>query len=137
MGRDVQLRAVSILHGSLSSRFATPARGSQPAPLGQGQTAVVPETKLKAEEAPARRVELGEGATVEQMVNGLQARGKRADVIAIWQGSEGRRSARSDLRFCEAGFGFSIPFSPVAPFSPGNHAVPAPLTGIPRRIDGQ
>jgi len=98
MGRDVQLRAVSILHGSLSVEIATQLAVSQPAPLGQGQTAVVPETKLKAEEAPARRVELGEGATVEQLVNGLQAIGASArDVIAILQALKAAGALEADL----------------------------------------
>jgi flagellar P-ring protein precursor FlgI len=39
---------------------------------------------VKAGEAPARRVELGEGATVEQLVNGLQA--ADGDVYAAAQG---------------------------------------------------
>jgi len=98
MGRDVQLRAVSILHGSLSVEIATQLAVSQPAPLGQGQTAVVPDTKLKADEAPARRVELGEGATVEQLVNGLQAIGASArDVIAILQALKAAGALEADL----------------------------------------
>ncbi len=98
MGRDVQLRAVSILHGSLSVEIATQLAVSQPAPLGQGQTAVVPETRLKAEETQARRVELGEGATVEQLVNGLQAIGASArDVIAILQALKAAGALEADL----------------------------------------
>ena len=98
MGRDVQLRAVSILHGSLSVEIATQLLVSQPAPLGQGDTVVVPETKLKATEGPARRVELGEGATVEQLVNGLQAIGASArDVIAILQALKAAGALEAEL----------------------------------------
>lgn len=58
----------------------------------------MPETKLKAEEAPARRVELGEGATVEQLVNGLQAIGASArDVIAILQALKAAGALEADL----------------------------------------
>jgi flagellar P-ring protein precursor FlgI len=86
MGKDVRLGAVSILHGNLSVQIATEFAVSQPGPFSKGQTAVVPERTVKAEEAPARRVELGEGASVEQLVNGLQAIGATArDVIAILQ----------------------------------------------------
>ena len=98
MGRDVQLRAVSILHGSLSVEIATHINVSQPEPLSQGRTLATPETKIKAEETPARRVELGEGATVEQLVNGLQAIGASArDVIAILQALKAAGALDADL----------------------------------------
>ncbi len=87
MGKDVRLGAVSILHGGLSIEIATQFAVSQPAPLSQGgKTEVVPQTAVGAEEAPARRIELGEGASVDQLVNGLQKIGATArDVIAILQ----------------------------------------------------
>jgi len=86
MGKDVRLGAVSILHGNLSVEVATGFQVSQPAPLSQGQTTVVPEPNVRAEEAAARRVELNEGANVEQLVAGLQKIGATArDVIAILQ----------------------------------------------------
>ena len=86
MGRDVHLGAVSILHGNFSVEVSTEFLVSQPQPLGQGQTATVPETNVKANEAPARRVELSEGANVEQLVSGLQKIGATArDVIAVLQ----------------------------------------------------
>lgn len=86
MGKDVRLGAVSILHGNLSVEISTEFQVSQPAPLSKGQTAVVPQQTVKAEDGPARRVELGEGASVQQLVDGLQAIGATArDVIAILQ----------------------------------------------------
>ena len=86
LGRDVRLGAVSILHGNLSIEVATEYTVSQPNALSSGKTEVVPQTAVRAQEAPARRVELQEGASVEQLVNGLQAIGATArDVIAILQ----------------------------------------------------
>lgn len=86
MGRDVRLGAVSILHGNLSIEIATEYTVSQPSPLSAGKTEIVPQTSVHAQEAPARKIELGEGANVEQLVNGLQAIGATArDVIAILQ----------------------------------------------------
>ena len=86
MGRDVHLGAVSILHGSFSVEVTTAYRISQPNALASGRTEVVPETKLKAIEAPARNVELGEGASVEELVTRLQAIGATArDVVSILQ----------------------------------------------------
>src|SRR5258708_2619868 len=72
LGKDVHLGAVSILHGNFSIEVSTTYAASQPNPLGTGQTEVVPQTRLSATEAPARNVELSEGASVEQLVSRLQ-----------------------------------------------------------------
>ncbi len=86
LGRDVRLGAVSILHGSFSIEVMTSYLVSQPNPLSGGQTEVIPETRVKAAEAPARNVELNEGASVEELVTRLQAIGATArDVISILQ----------------------------------------------------
>jgi flagellar P-ring protein FlgI len=98
MGKDVRLGAVSILHGSLSIVVATEFSVSQPNPLSQGKTEVVPEQSVKAEESPARRIELTEGASVEQLVNGLQRIGATAvDVIAILQAIQAAGALQGDL----------------------------------------
>lgn len=87
MGREVRLGAVSILHGSLSIQISTNFDVSQPTtPLTQGQTAIVPQQNVHAEDSAAKRVELGEGTSVAQLVDGLQAIGATArDIIAILQ----------------------------------------------------
>ena len=71
LGKDVRLGAVSILHGNLSIEVATEFSVSQPNPFSKGETTVVGQPTVKAEEAPARRIELAEGASVEQLVTGL------------------------------------------------------------------
>ena len=86
LGKDVHLGAVSILHGNFSIEVTTSYAVSQPNPLGTGQTQVVPQTNVNASEAPARNVELGEGASVEQLVTRLQSIGATArDVVSILQ----------------------------------------------------
>jgi len=98
MGRDVRLGAVSILHGNLSIEVATQFSVSQPLPRSEGKTELVPETNIKAEESPARRIELTEGASVEQLVNGLQRIGATArDVIAILQALKSAGALEADL----------------------------------------
>ena len=98
MGRDVRLGAVSILHGNLSIEVATQFAVSQPNPLSPGKTEVVPEKTIRTEEAPARRIELNEGATVEQLVNGLQKIGATSrDVIAILQAIKAAGALEADL----------------------------------------
>jgi len=98
LGQDVRLGAVSILHGNFSIEVTTAYAVSQPNPLAAGQTEVVPETKLKAGEAPARNVELSEGASVEQLVTRLQAIGATArDVISILQAIKAAGALEAEL----------------------------------------
>lgn len=98
MGKDVRLGAVSILHGTLSIQITTEFAVSQPNPLSKGETAVVPERNVRAEDSATRRVELGEGASVEQLVNGLQTIGATArDVIAILQAIKAAGALEAEL----------------------------------------
>jgi flagellar P-ring protein FlgI len=72
---------------------------SQPAPFSpQGQTTVVPQTTVKAKEGPAQSVQLKEGATVEDLVRGLQAIGASArDIIAILQAIKAAGALQAEL----------------------------------------
>jgi flagellar P-ring protein precursor FlgI len=98
MGRNVKLGAVSILHGNFSIEIATEFTASQPAPLSRGETAVVAQPNVQVAEGPARRVELSEGASVEQLVNGLQTIGATArDVIAILQAIKAAGALEAEL----------------------------------------
>jgi flagellar P-ring protein precursor FlgI len=99
MGRDARLSAVSILQGSLSIEIATTFEVSQPNPLSKnGETTVVPQTAVSAKDAPIKRIELTEGATVEQLVNGLQAIGASArDVVSILQGIKAAGALQAEL----------------------------------------
>jgi flagellar P-ring protein FlgI len=98
MGKDVRLGAVSILHGVLSIEIATQLTVSQPGPFSKGETKAVPETTVNTEEAPAHRVELSEGASVEELVDGLQKIGATArDVIAILQAIKAAGALDADL----------------------------------------
>jgi flagellar P-ring protein precursor FlgI len=86
LGKDVRVAPVAILHGNLSVEIQTTINVSQPNPLAQGATQVVPETKTTAQEEKARNVILKEGATVEELVRALAAIGSTPrDVIAILQ----------------------------------------------------
>ena len=98
LGQDVRLGAVSILHGSFSIEVTTIYSASQPNPLSGGQTEVLPETRLKATEAPARNVALSEGASVEELVTRLQAIGATArDVVSILQAIKAAGALEAEL----------------------------------------
>ena len=98
LGKDVRLGAVSILHGNFSVEVTTTYNVSQPNPGAAGQTEVVPETRLKATEAPARNVSIGEGASVEELVTRLQAMGATArDVVSILQAIKAAGALEAEL----------------------------------------
>jgi flagellar P-ring protein FlgI len=86
LGRDVRILPAAILHGNLSVEIQTTYAVSQPNPLAQGTTEVVPQTSVTTKEEKARSVMLKEGATVEELVRALAAIGSTPrDVIAILQ----------------------------------------------------
>lgn len=98
LGRDVRLGAVSILHGNLSIEISTKFDVSQPAPFGKGETTVTPQQDINARETPARNLALSEGATVDELVSGLQAMGATArDVIAILQAMKVAGALQAEL----------------------------------------
>jgi DNA uptake protein ComE-like DNA-binding protein len=99
MGRDARLGAASILQGSLSIEIATSFEVSQPNPLSKaGETTVVPQTTVSTRDGPAKRIELNEGATVEQLVNGLQTIGASArDGISILQARKAAGALQAEL----------------------------------------
>lgn len=98
MGQDVRLGAVSILHGSFSIEVTTTYTASQPSPLSGGRTEVLPETKLRALDSPARNIELSEGASVEELVTRLQAIGATArDVVSILQAIKAAGALEAEL----------------------------------------
>ena len=98
LGKDVHLGAVSILHGNFSVAVTTRLAVSQPNPLASGQTEVVPQTKVSASDAPARSVELSEGASVEDLVLRLQAIGATArDVVSILQAIKAAGALEAEL----------------------------------------
>ena len=86
MGKDVRISPVAILHGNLSVEIQTVLQVSQPGPLSQGKTEVVPEVTVRAKDEPTKSIVMKQGATVEELVRALTAIGSSArDIIAILQ----------------------------------------------------
>jgi len=99
MGGNVTISPCSILHGNLSIQVITDFKVSQPEPFSKGgQTVVVPQTTVQAQEAPVQVVQLREGATVQELIRGLQTIGASArDVLAILQGIKEAGALNADL----------------------------------------
>jgi flagellar P-ring protein precursor FlgI len=98
IGGTVRLQPVSILHGGLSVNVLSKVEVSQPGPLSTGTTQVVQQTSVQAEDKPVNRIDLKEGATVEDLVQELQRTGAGArDVISILQAMKEAGALEADL----------------------------------------
>jgi flagellar P-ring protein FlgI len=98
IGGMVRLLPVSILHGGLSVNVVTQVEVSQPAPLSAGTTQVVQQTNVQAQDRPVNRIDLREGATVEDLVQELQRIGAGArDVISILQAMKEAGALEADV----------------------------------------
>lgn len=99
IGGSVRLQPVSILHGGLSVNVITQPIVSQPnAYSSGGTTQVVQQTTVQAQDKPVNRIDLKEGATVEDLVQELQRIGAGArDVISILQAMKEAGSLEADL----------------------------------------
>jgi len=98
IGGTVRLLPVSILHGGLSVNVISRVEVSQPSAMTAGTTQVVQQTTVQAEDKPVNRIDLKEGATVEDLVQALQATGAGArDVISILQAMKEAGALEADL----------------------------------------
>ncbi|HEY1802999.1 MAG TPA: flagellar basal body P-ring protein FlgI [Terracidiphilus sp.] len=98
IGGTVRLQPVSILHGGLSINVITNVEVSQPGALSTGTTQVVEQTTVQAQDKPVNRIDLKEGATVEDLVEELQRTGAGArDVISILQAMKAAGALDADL----------------------------------------
>ena len=98
MGKEVRVSPVAIMHGKLTVEIQTVEAVSQPNPLSQGKTTVVPEVNLNAKEEKSRSLVLQQGATVEELVHALGAIGSTPrDVIAILQSLRAAGALEADV----------------------------------------
>ncbi len=98
IGGTVKLQPVSILHGGLSVNVVSQTQVSQPGPFSTGTTQVVQQTQVQAQDRPVNRIDLKEGATVEDLVQELQRTGAGArDVISILQAMKEAGALEADL----------------------------------------
>ena len=98
IGGRVRLQPVSILHGGLAVNVIATTQVSQPAPFSSGTTQVVQLTSVQAQDRPVNRIDLKEGATVEDLVQELQRIGSGArDVISILQAMKEAGALEADL----------------------------------------
>ena len=98
IGGNVRLQPVSILQGGLEVNVVSELQVSQPSSFGQGTTEVVRQTQVQAQENPVSHIELKQGATVDDLVQNLQAIGATArDIISILQAMKAAGALEAEL----------------------------------------
>jgi flagellar P-ring protein precursor FlgI len=98
IGGKVVLQPVSILHGGLSVNVVTDFNVSQPGAFSTGTTQVTPSTRIDVKDKPVSRIELKQGATVDDLVRNLQAIGATArDVISILQAMKSAGALEAEI----------------------------------------
>ena len=97
MNSAVTLREAAVAHGSLSIMIDTQFGVSQPAPLGQGETVVVPNADIDIEQQEAY-LQIVEGAQLNEVVNALNALGATPqDLMSILEALRASGSLRAEL----------------------------------------
>jgi flagellar P-ring protein precursor FlgI len=99
IGGTVVLQPVSILHGGLVVNVVNEFQVSQPNAFSSGGTTqVVQQTKIDTIDRPVNHIELKQGATVDDLVRGLQMIGASArDVISILQAMKSAGSLEAEI----------------------------------------
>jgi len=99
MGRDVRVSTVAVAQGNLTVSITERPQVSQPEPLTDGQTVVVPRTELRVETDPKRKLGIvGEGVSLSELVDGLNALGiGPRDMISILQAIKSSGALQADI----------------------------------------
>lgn len=97
LGRDVRISRAAVAHGNLQITVQESQQVSQPGPFSQGQTVVTPQTDVNTREEN-RRLMMVEGATLQELVDGLNAIGATPrDLISILRTLKSSGALHADL----------------------------------------
>jgi flagellar P-ring protein precursor FlgI len=98
IGGTVVLQPVSILHGGLAVNVVSDFLVSQPNAFSSATTQVTQQTRVSALDKPVNRIELKQGATVDDLVRSLQTIGASArDVISILQAMKSAGALEAEI----------------------------------------
>ena len=100
MGENVRLSRVAIAQGNLTIKVDEAPTVSQPAPLSQGQTTVLPNSNVNVDEEKGKKlIELGGGSSLSDLVKGLNALGVTPrDMISILQAIKAAGALQADIQ---------------------------------------
>lgn len=100
MGEKVMISTIAVAHGNLFVQISEAPVVSQPAPLSpQGQTVIVPRSRVSVEEGEDRLLVVPKGIGIGEVVNALNAIGvSPRDLIAILQAIKASGSLHAELK---------------------------------------
>ncbi|WP_152512916.1 flagellar basal body P-ring protein FlgI [Desulfovibrio sp. X2] len=97
LGQDVRLGKVAVAHGNLQIVVSNSAQVSQPPAFSGGQTVAVPQTTIGVTQQN-KRLMLMEGATLRELVDGLNAIGASPqDLISILRALKAAGALMADV----------------------------------------
>jgi len=100
MGADVRISTIAIAQGNLTIRVNETAQVSQPGPLSNGTTQVVPRTSIDIDEGKGNKiVVMPEGVALQNLVDGLNALGVGPrDIISILQAIKAAGALQAEIQ---------------------------------------
>ena len=98
MGAQVKVMPAAIAHGSLSVTITESLGVSQPEAFSGGQTAVVPNSKIDAEQEAKPMFKFGPGTTLDEIVRAVNQVGAApSDLMAILEALKQAGALQADL----------------------------------------
>ncbi len=98
IGQNVRVQPAAVTHGSLTVTITEDPQVSQPEPLSGGQTVVVPNSRVKAEEEAKPMFKFGPGTTLDEIVRAVNQVGAApSDLMAILEALKQAGALQADL----------------------------------------
>jgi flagellar P-ring protein precursor FlgI len=98
IGENVTISTVAVAHGNLTVTIKKSSDVSQPEPLSEGETVATPQAEVTMEEEEVKVMPLPGGATIGELVKGLNSIGvSPRDLITILQSIKAAGALQAEL----------------------------------------
>jgi len=98
IGQNVRVQPAAVTHGSLTVTISEDPQVSQPAPFSGGQTVVVPNSRVTAEQEAKPMFKFGPGTTLDEIVRAVNQVGAApSDLMAILEALKQAGALQADL----------------------------------------
>ena len=98
VGQNVKVLPAAVTHGSLSVMISETPTVSQPNPLGEGDTVVVPRSEVDINEEPGRMFQFGPATTLSEIVRAVNQVGAApGDIMAVLEALKQAGALKADL----------------------------------------
>lgn len=98
IGQNVRIDAAAVSHGNLTVTVDESLNVSQPAPFGEGETVVTPESEVAVQEEDSRAFLFDPGVKLNDIVNAVNAVGASpSDLVAILEALKAAGALKAQL----------------------------------------